>query len=249
MINEAKFNKWFNAFILTGMMVTVGFITAFKFSDPSISRFMLVLAAVGAIMGVISTVTAANGIIWTFVFGLIDVCIYSFNLMQQQPVPISTLLLHVCYFIPMEFIGFFQWRKHGANAHNQVKTRRLDAKGWFLTVLLFLAVFAASFGISWFFTLKSGAEGDIWKFILDALMTTTNIVALVLMAMVYMEQWYLWTLVNISSIVFWAVTIAGNPVDGGSVVYLVKYIFYLINGLNGIRIWLKLSKDSKVCNS
>lgn len=248
MMNEKTFNKWFNVFILAGMTIAVCCASALKFSDPEASRFMLLLSAFGALMGVASTVLSANGIIWTFVFGLIDVCIYSFNLFQQTPVPVGTLLLHVLYFIPMEFIGFFQWKnKHGASGSKPVEARRLSSKGWLYTIILTVVVYALSFLLSFFVSAYSAGVYDpssvnTAKVLLDAAMTTSNIVALVLMTMAYMEQWYLWTLVNVSSVIFWAVTLAGDPANGASVVYLVKYVFYFINGMNGIRIWLSLSR-------
>lgn len=243
--NEDRFNKVFSAFILIGMAVAVIASSALRFSDPGVSRGLLALSAFGALMGVISTVLSANGIIWTFLFGLVDVLIYSFNLSQQIPIPISTLLLHVCYFIPMEFIGFFKWRKRLADGKSQVRPRHLDSKGWLLSALLFAAVFALSFTLSYLAAGRSGGgeAAAMSKVALDALMTTSNIVALVLMSMAYMEQWYLWTLVNISSVIFWTVTLVNQPDGAASVVYLVKYVFYFINGLNGIRIWSKLCSD------
>lgn len=235
---EDRFNKIFSAFVMVGMLVTVIIASALKFSNPEVSKFMLLLSAFGAVMGVVSTVLSANGIIWTFLFGLIDVLIYSFNLFEQTPVPISTLLLHIFYFIPMEFIGFVQWRKRGADSKTQVHARHLTGRGWALTGALFVVVYAAAFALSYLMASRTG-HFDISRIVLDGVMTTANIVALVLMSMAYMEQWYLWVIVNISSIIYWAI----DPSSGGSMVYLIKYIFYFINSINGIRIWLKLCRE------
>ena len=76
----------------------------------------------------------------------------------------------------------------------------------------------------------------------DSAVTTANIVALVLMAMAYLDQWYLWTLVNITSIVLWIIVLGSGEGSSYTVVQLIKYSFYLLNGLNAIRIWLKLSQ-------
>ena len=90
---------------------------------------------------------------------------------------------------------------------------------------------------------KAGGEVNLQKSILDALVTTANIVALVMMAFAYMEQWYLWTLVNLSSVVLWTITLLTEPQVGYAVIPIVKYSFYFINGINGIRIWRKLSRE------
>ena len=64
-----------------------------------------------------------------------------------------------------------------------------------------------------------------------------------MMAFAYMEQWYLWTLVNLSSVVLWTITLLTEPQVGYAVIPIVKYSFYFINGINGIRIWRKLSRE------
>lgn len=246
-IKEETFNRLFNAFILIGMLVSVIIASAFKFQDPEANRWMLGISAFGTVMGVISTVLSANGIIWNFVFGLIDVLIYSYGLYMTGTT--STLLLHVFYIVPMEFIGFFQWRKKGAHGTTQVKAEKLSTKLWLRFSILFAGVLAIAFGISLFSAagLSGGlsamdfSEVNVAKVFLDATVTASNIVALVLMSMAYMEQWYLWTLVNLSSVVLWSITLAQDPSSGYTVVFLVKYIFYLINGLNAIRIWKRLS--------
>ena len=57
-----------------------------------------------------------------------------------------------------------------------------------------------------------------------------------------MEQWIFWIGVNITSILMWAFALKG----GGdyAVIYLVKYSFYLLNSLNGLRIWIRLSRKA-----
>jgi len=247
---EAKFNKYFNVFITAGMAVCVVLSCLGKMQSPDARKVLLIVSAIGALMGVVSTVLSANGSIWTFVFGLIDVSIYSYILFDSH-MP-SQFLLHVLYFIPMEFVGFYQWKKRGADGKKKVKARRLDAKGWLKYSGLFVAVLAVSFGVSYLITAKAsggfGADAlmadalDYPKMLLDATITTANIVALVLMALAYMEQWYLWTLVNISSIIIWTLTLVHDPGADYAIIPLVKYSFYLINGINGIRIWYNLSR-------
>lgn len=238
-MKEERFNKLFNVFILAGMTVCVILSTLMKMQDEGARTLLLVVSAFGALMGVASTVLSANGSIWNFLFGLLDVAIYSYILYDSH-MP-SQFLLHVLYFIPMEFVGFFQWRKRGAGKESKVKPRRMDSKKRLLFALLFVAVFAASATVSWFSLSHGGTEFTLGKVSMDALATTANIVALVMMAFAYMEQWYLWTVVNITSIVLWTVTLLTSPEAGYAIIPVVKYSFYLINGLNGIRVWRKLS--------
>ena len=71
MAKSEIFNKLFNAFILVGMAVVTVIVTAIKLGDADSGRAMLIVAAVGSLTGVLSTVLSANGRILTFLFGLI----------------------------------------------------------------------------------------------------------------------------------------------------------------------------------
>lgn len=239
-MTEQRFNKLFSIFIMVGMSVCVILSCIGKMQAPDARRALLVISAFGAIMGVASTVLSANGSLWNFLFGLIDVLIYSYILFDSR-MP-SQFLLHVLYFLPMEVIGFFQWRKRGADGKNKVKAQRLKGVKWLWYALLFIGVYAASFSVSYLLLDKVG-DVDMQKLLLDAMVTTCNIVALVMMAFAYLEQWYVWTLVNVFSIVLWAVTLFTHPEADYAVIPLIKYLFYFINGINGIRIWLKLSRE------
>lgn len=247
-MTEKTFNKLFNSFIIIGMSLSVLVGSYLKLRQGEGNTALLILSAVGALAGVISTVLSASGNIYSFVFGLIDVTIYAYALYDSgNPL---TFCLHAFYFIPMEFVGFFMWRKRGAGAKSAVKARRLKGVGqWLKVFALLIVVFAACFALSCFATSRGWINGgqDTSKIALDALMTTANIVALVLMSLAYYEQWYLWTLVNISSIITWSLILKDDPQSTYSIVYLIKYIFYFLNAINGIRIWLKLSKEEITC--
>jgi nicotinamide mononucleotide transporter len=266
-MKEETFNKWFNVFILAGMSVCVvlsclaklrglgitdwslfGEALGFGASAPSGQVWLLILTAFGALFGVASTVCSANGSIWTFVFGLLDVLIYSYILLDSKNP--SQFLLHVLYMVPMEFVGFFQWRKKGAGAKKQVRAQRIGSgREWLKFGGIFAEVFILASAISWFALSADTSSGSLHlvpvslsgKILLDALITTANIVAFAMGAFAYMEQWYLWTLVNLSSIVMWAGILAHDPGASYAIIPLVKYSFYLINGINGIRIWWNLS--------
>lgn len=239
-MTDQKFNKIFNIFILAGMSVCVILATFFKLDSGTEGRFLLLISAIGALSGVASTVLAANGSIWNFLFGLIDVCFYSIILFKNgQP---AQLCLHLLYILPMEFIGFFKWRKVGLRKDNTIKARRLPAKYWINVAVLFVAVFIASSWISYYLLKAGGSEIIIVKVLLDALITTGNIVAFVLMAGAYAEQWYLWMVVNVGSILLWGLTPVLTPGAEYAVIPLIKYVFYMINSVNGIRIWYRLSR-------
>ena len=63
------------------------------------------------------------------------------------------------------------------------------------------------------------------------------------MSAAYMEQWIFWIGVNISSILMWSLSLAANPGDSYTLIYVIKYSFYLLNAINGLRLWIKMSRN------
>ncbi len=40
----------------------------------------------------------------------------------------------------------------------------------------------------------------------------------------------------------WSVTLSNDPGSSYAIIYIIKYSFYLLNSLNGLRNWLILSR-------
>ena len=243
-MNDQKFNKWFNAFILIGMTVAVILATAMKLGGAETGKLLLLVSAFGSLMGILSTVCSANGIIWTFVFGLFDVAIYAVVCFISGKY--GNAAQHALYFVPMQFVGLWQWRKRGAHSSDKkVQARRLNPRQWLITGAAFLAISVAAYLILAHFD-KSAAQSFIKTAVLmDALAMVCNIFGQYLMSTAYMEQWYFWIGVNIFSVIMWAQTLKGAS-DSYAIIYIIKYSFYLVNALNGLRIWLELSKNREL---
>lgn len=243
-MTETKFNKWFNAFILIGMTTAMILTTAIKLQSAETGKFLLVVAAFGSLMGVLSTVSSANGKIWTFFFGLLDVSIYAVMCMIGEKY--GNAALHALYFFPMQFVGFFQWKKRGAEGKNQVKARRFTPRQWLLAAGAFLALSVIVYLILVRID-KSAADSFIRIAVLsDAISTVCNLIGQMLLSMAFMEQWYFWIGVNVFSVLMWSVTLAKGGADASyAIIYIIKYSFYLLNALNGLRIWFNLSKKDQ----
>ena len=240
-MTDKQFNKWFSAFILVGMAVVTVVVTAIKFRDADSGRAMLVISAFGSLMGVLCTVLAANGRILTFLFGILDVSIY--GVMCLIGTRYGNAALHLLYFLPMQFVGYFQWRKRGAEEKAKVQARRFTGKQWLLYGLIFLAGLVVAYFILAALD-KTEAAGIVkWLVFLDAFSMMCNILGQYLLSTAYMEQWYFWIGVNVSTILMWVLTLRQDPDSAFASIYIVKYSFYLLNSLNGLRIWYNLSHD------
>lgn len=245
-----KFNLVFNIFLVTGMLLAVTITTIFKLQQPGVKTFMLLLASFGSVMGVVNTVMSANGNILTFVFGFIDVLIGTIVYLDNGI--IGNFALHAFYFLPMQFVGFWQWSKRGATARSadggeHLKARRLTRRQWvWLALGVIIGIFAL-YMILLYVDESKFASGKIEcidrpKILLDAVVMIFNVAGQVLMSLAFMEQWFIWILVNVFSISLWSVAIMGDSGSGNAAVMLIKYIFYLLNSINGLRIWFSLSR-------
>lgn len=243
---EEKFNKWFNAFVLIGMTVAIVLTTILKFNASESGRIGLLIAAFGSLMGILSVVSSANGRILTFLFGLLDVAIYAvmcYVNWRRGGAGLGNAIINGLYFVPMQFIGFAQWKKRGAEAHKQVEARRLNGRqrmlysGLFIlgTIVVYLTLSAVD----------KDAAGQFLKLavLMDAVSMVCNILGQYLLSTAYMEQWVFWILVNISSVVMWTISLRHSS-DPYSAIYMIKYAFYLLNSFNGLRIWMGLSKKT-----
>ena len=243
-MNEKTSTKLFNYFIFFGMLVCVLVASVINIHNNPGNTALQIVVAVGAMFGVTSTILAAQGNILNFVIGALGAIIETYVLWKNGVT--SMFLLYLLYFIPMDVVGFLSWRKKGASAHKEVKAQRMTARTWLYVVLGYIAVAGVAFGISYFSGSNNLGSGVPAKMVTDALATAATIVAIVMMTFAYVEQWYIWTLVNLSNIALWSVNLATTPDSAYTVVMLIKYVFYLINGLNAIRIWLKLSRKDEV---
>ncbi len=246
-ISEKKFNLAFNAFILIGMLVAVVVTNVFKLQQPGARSFMLIIASIGAIAGVVNTVLSANGNIMTFIFGFVDVTIASIVAFDSSIRPDGdpvwgNFALHAFYFLPMQFVGWSQWRKRGATSHEKVRARRMDWRMWAITCVFLVIGTVMTYIVLNSLSFRESAISAIRPLILfDALVFVLNILGQVLMSLAYMEQWFIWILVNVFSVMLWSDKALSSPDSSYTIVMVIKYSFYLLNSLNGLRIWLNLS--------
>ena len=199
---------------------------------------MDVLGSMAAITGVLCVVLVAKGSIWNYLFGLVNVSLYAY--ISYKASLYGDAALNALYYLPMQFIGWWQWRRRGAamsaaeagDTGVQVKARRFT---WKQRAILFLGCAVAVVAVG--FLLKHVGDPQPFK---DSTTTVLSIVAQMLMALAFMEQWALWIITNIVSVVMWCVCVSRGEAHAG--VMVIMWVFYLLNSINGLRVWMKLSK-------
>ena len=218
-------------FLITGVIVT-------NIIYSVLTGTMDVVGSIAGITGVLCVVLVAKGSIWNYAFGLVNVSLYAW--ISYKAALYGDAGLNALYYLPMQFIGWWQWRKRGAAMSEsesagdgvQVKARRLD---WSQRVLLVLGCFAAVTAVG--FLLKYLGDPQPFK---DSATTVLSVVAQALMALAFMEQWALWIITNVISVIMWGVCVLRG--EAHAEVMVIMWVFYLLNSINGFRVWLKLSK-------
>ena len=218
-------------FLIAGVIVT-------NIIYSVLTGTMDVVGSIAGITGVLCVVLVAKGSIWNYAFGLVNVSLYAW--ISYKAALYGDAGLNALYYLPMQFIGWWQWRKRGAAMSEsesagdgvQVKARRLD---WSQRVLLVLGCFAAVTAVG--FLLKYLGDPQPFK---DSATTVLSVVAQALMALAFMEQWALWIITNVISVIMWSVCVLRGDAHAG--VMVIMWVFYLLNSINGFRVWLKLSK-------
>ena len=259
--DDKKFNRIFSVTLMLLMAAVIIFITARNYGEEENlrSRILLLTAAGASLCGVASTILSANARIANFFFGIVNVLVYGIVCAIKSNY--GSAAINLLYFLPMQFVGLAAWRKRGGTSKEKVHARRLSKRGRLLFSLLFLAGLTALYVILCIAHTSNGgtfaerllsSEGGLktlrWIIVVDALATVCNIIGQYLLSTAYMEQWFFWIVVNISSVIMWSLTASRDVAAGQSAtlasIYIVKYSFYLVNALNGLRIWLALSKPS-----
>lgn len=197
-----------------------------------------VVGSVAGIAGVLCVVLVAKGSIWNYLFGLVNVAMYAY--ISYKASLYGDAALNALYYLPMQFIGWWQWRRMGAAMSEseadgngvQVKARRLS---WNQRIMLAFGCTAAVVAVG--FILRHFGDPQPFK---DSTTTILSIVAQALMALAFMEQWVLWIITNVVSVVMWVVCVTRGEAHAG--VMVIMWSFYLLNSLNGLRVWMRLSR-------
>ena len=186
------------------------------------------MALISGVTGIISVVLCAKGKISTYAFATINVGLYAIIAYQNRL--FGEVMLNGFYYLPMNIVGFYMWRKQKDDA-GTVIVRRLTPKQIILLIIGLLIAITAY----WRVLVALGGNLQL----IDSITTILSIVAFLLQIGRFMEQWILWMIINVFSITMWSLLL-GTP--EGSVTMIIMFSAYLINGVYGFRNWLKLSK-------
>lgn len=186
------------------------------------------MALISGVTGIIGVVLCAKGKVSTYFYATVNVALYAWICFQNGLY--GEVMLNTLYFIPMNILGFILWNKKKDDDGN------VEAKALTKKQLVLLAI-SLVLAIVLYYQLLKSLGGNLQ--LIDSITTVTSVVALILQVLRYKEQWLVWILVNIVSILMW-VMLLNTP--EGSVSMIVMWTAYLINSIYGYINWGKLNK-------
>lgn len=208
------------------------------------------IEAVGTIAGLLCILLASFEKTINYLFGLINVTLFGVIFFQIQLY--ANLLLQVFFFIA-NIYGWYAWSRVNNQQQAELQIRWLSLPKAMLTLVIsIIAIAYLTFNIDNVFTLFArwtidilngfGANLVMPELIPDAFpfwdstMTVLSVVAMVLMTRKYVENWLLWVIINVISIVvFYKQEVYAMSLE---------YVILLGIALNGSRLWIKSAKQN-----
>lgn len=182
------------------------------------------------ITGVICVVMTAKGHISCYYFGLINILAYVYIAYMSKFY--GEVMLNGLYYLPMQFIGIYMWKKNMNEDTNIVKGKTMSMKQIIILALIsIVSIFTYSFFLQ-------QLHGNLP--LIDATSTVLSVFAMYLSVKRYAEQWLLWIVVNIVTVAMWTFALING--EANSMAMIVMWGAYLINAVYGYINWKKLAK-------
>lgn len=186
-----------------------------------------------ATTGVASVVCTGKGKLSAYLFGTVNVVLYT--IISWEAKYYGEVMLNALYYFPMEFYGFYVWSRHMNQETHEVEKKRMKPRG---RLIMTASVLIGTLSYGWLLQKLGGTLPYV-----DALSTVVSVVAMIISVKMFMEQWILWIMVDIVTIIMWGFSFwQGND----SIATLLMWIVYLFNAVIMYVKWKKEAKANAV---
>ena len=219
-----KIIKKFSLFEWGMIIAVIGFTVYFSLIDKESTIWYLLIDGVAAICGIFCVVLCAKGKKSQYIWGLFNVIGYIIIAFINKYY--GEVMLNALYYLPSQFIGYYLWNRHENKITFDVEGKKLNLKK---TILLLLGTTILIILYKLVLDLLSGNNT-----ILDSASTIISIVANSLMLLRYREQWLLWIIIDIITVVMWLLV--------KDFVMVTMWFVYLVNAFYGYINWTKMAR-------
>jgi nicotinamide mononucleotide transporter len=252
---------WLFSFLAIIVAATVYFsATSTDYSSTENVLVNWVISPLSATSGIFCVVLAAKGKYSNWVWGIANSVLYGY--IAYKSGYYGDMLINLAYFLPTQFIGMLAWKKMmKQGSKTDVKMRKLTSAQTALlivgsviaTVLLglllngvnnwFTSVMQRNQSIYAYFAQLFGLNITLAGPIVDASTEVLQVLAQIFMILAFAEQWLLWIMTNVITVIMWAIVIIADPTSASwAAPTLIMWIAYLINSGYGYYNWRKGAK-------
>lgn len=187
------------------------------------------IGIISAVTGVVCVILTGKGKLGCFVFGLVNCITYAY--MAYQAKFYGDVIENMFYYIPMQFVGFALWKKNINTETAEVIARRLNLKQVFIYIIGIIV------GTCLYAEILKLLGGNLPY--LDSVTNIMSIAAMFLSVKRYAEQWILWIIIDVITVVMWAIAFIQHQ---ESLATLLMWIVYLVNAIIMFIHWYKSSE-------
>ena len=199
------------------LLETVGLILVFvTIFVNAIINHDSIIAVISALCGISYTFLAGKGKISCYLFGVTGSGFYAY--LSFINALWGNLILYLCYYIPMQILGIFRWRKHLNKNSQEIEKTKLSTRS--RVVLVTLLFFASVITI---LVLKYFNDSNP---IIDGVTSILSVAGMYLTVRRAIEQWIIWLVVNFLTAIMWIeVLMQGEKVYATVIMWVVYFLF------------------------
>lgn len=180
------------------------------------------IALVSALCGMSYTILAGKGKISCYFIGMIGTFCYSYLAFKNGFY--GNLALYMLYYLPMEVIGIFKWKKHLKKDVKEIQKTCLTKKE---RIIYVSAAIICSFMLSMVLKTLNGATP-----FMDGTITVCSVIGQLLTVKRCIEQWHVWFFVNLLSLIMWIFAYINGSNCFATIIMWTVYLILAVYFLN-----------------
>lgn len=222
---KMKIIKKFKPFEWFMILAVIGFTIYFSVTNRENSLAYILIDAIAAISGIICVVLCAKGKKSQYFWGVINIVGYIIIAWMNRYY--GEVMLNAFYYFPAQFIGYYLWNKNSGKNSEDVKSKKLNKKQ---AILILIICVVGIVGYKFILNILGGT-----RTYLDSATTIMSVCANLLMLLRYREQWLLWIVIDIITVIMWVIV--------SDYIMVTMWSVYLLNAFYGYYIWSKVMKE------
>ena len=213
----AGWKKWEIIWLIFATAVILGVSLYWK---DSITGIM------AALTGIWCVILTGKGKLSSFWVGTINTLLYAIVAWKARYW--GEVMLNLIYYVPMNFVGIYMWSKNMDQQTDEVLKKRLSMKSG---IVAYSCVAIGTVGYGFILKFMNGTLPFI-----DSMSTVFSVFAQFLCVKRCMEQWVLWIIVDVVTVIMWTYAFINGTGDMATV---LMWSIYLINAIIMLVKWTK----------